>query len=294
MVIKSWDNNETLEELSAKRRNGEIVGGVVRSIKSLKFPTEIDGKIKSVEQTMLIVALPGGVTGYCPASAFREREYRSYTQFITHKDSFIITDLDLDNQIAVLSANKAAEQLRDVFWEHIEELQAQNALEDEVFEGTVTGYNQKTGIIYVRISGQDTYIFRNDWSWRERDVIDAQQGEKIEVKIVLFDKEQKIVRVSRKKAIPDPYALLDTLKKGEIIAGRVDEVHPIHGLFVEVENGVILKAGKVRALAEPDIGDMVTCRVGEIDPKNRKGRVTILSYPQGKRKKKDLGSFLFD
>ncbi|MEK5071641.1 hypothetical protein [Sporosarcina sp. FSL K6-1508] len=294
MVIKSWESNETLEELSAKRRNGEIVEGVVRSITSMKFPTEVDGVMKSIEQTMLKIALPGGVTGYCPASEFRERDHRSYNQFVTHKESFIITDLDLDNQIAVLSANKAAEQLRVGFWERLEDLKLQNRLDDEVFVGTVTGYNRQSGVVYVRISGQDTYMFRTEWSWREREAIDAQQGEKVEVKILLFDKEQKVVRVSRKQALPDPFAFLDTLKKGEIIAGRVDAVHPIHGLFVEVENGVVLKAGKVRSLEEPDVGDRVTCRVGEVDPKNRRGRVTILEYPHGKRTKKDLGSFLFD
>jgi len=294
MVAKSWENNESLEELTARKRNGEIVDGVIRSLKSMKFPKLTAGEMKSVEQTILVVALPGGITGYCPAYEFRERDHRSYNQFVGHKESFIITELDLENQIAVLSANKAAAQLREGFWEQIELLKTQKEIENKVFEGVVTGYNNKTGVIYVRISGQDAYMYSTEWSWHEREAIDAQQGETVEVKIEKFDATEKLLRVSRKKALPDPYAYLDRLVKGEIIAGRVDAVHPIHGIFVEVENGVVLKAGKVRSLEEPDVGDKVTCRVSTIDAKERKGRVVIIDYPHGKRKKKDLGSFLFE
>lgn len=294
MVVKSWSNDEVLEVLAEKHRNNEIVEGVVRSLKPMKLPKEVGGKVEMVEQPTLIVALPGGVTGYCPASAFREREFRSYAQFVTHKDSFMITGLDLENQIAFLSANKAAEQLRDEFWGLVQALESEGRLQEEVFEATVTSYNQERNVVHARISGQDVYMFRNEWSWRERDVIDAQQGEKIQVKILLFDKENGMVRVSRRAALPDPYALLQTLQTGDIIAGRVEHVHPIHGLFVEVENGVVLKAGKVRALEQPEVGDFVSCRVQRVEPDKRRGKVIILSYPRGKRKKKDLGSFLFE
>ena len=293
MVMKSWQDNETLEVLATKHRTQEIVEGVIRSIKPMKFPKEFDGKVVSVEQDTLLVALPGGVTGYCPVSEFRERTFRSYNQFITHKDAFIITELDLPNQVAILSANKAAEQLRQTFWMEIESLKEDGLLEDTVFEAVVTSYNQNSGVIHARISGQDVYMYRNEWSWQQREAIDVQQGEKINVKVVLFDKETNQVRVSRRLALPDPTDYLKTLVIGEVIAGRVKDVDPIHGLFVEVENGVVLKASKVRALEQPDVRDFVSCRVRSIDLEKRQGRVVIINYPRGKRKKKDLGSFLF-
>lgn len=294
MIAKSWESNEALEYLADKHRKSEVVEGVIRSLKTLKVPQEVEGEIKTVEQTTLLVALPGGVTGYCPATAFRERTFKSYNQFVSHKDSFVITEIDLENQVALLSAVKAAEQMSELLWGKLEALEHEKALDTEVFDAVVTSYNQKSGVIHVRISGQDAYMFRDEWSWRDRDVIDAQQGEKIQVKVVMFDKEQKLVRVSRRLALPDPYEILGTLQTGDIIAGRVSDVHPINGLYVEIENGVVLKGSKVRALEEPDVGDFVTCRVKNIDPANRKGRVVILSYPRGKREKKDLGSFLFE
>lgn len=289
MVLKSWESNETLEQLAMQQRNGEMVQGVIRGVKSMKLPPNL------VEEETLVIALPGGVTGYCPASEFRERKFRNLEQFVTHSDSFIVTRLDLENKIAILSEKLAAEKQRAVFWEKIEGLQAMNALSSVTFEGQVTGYNQQKGIVYVRISGQDTYMFRNEWSWKERDVIDAQTGETVQVKVTLFDKETGSVRVSRKAALKDPWELVgDSIQQGQVIAGRVSHVDAVHGLFVEIENGVEIKAGKMRSLEEPDVGDFVSCRVKSIDPKKRKGRVSIIGYPRGKQKKKDLGSFLFD
>lgn len=294
MVIKSWETDEALEFLAEKYRNGEVVEGVVRSLKSMKLPREVEGKIQSVEETTLLVALPGGVTGYCPASEFREREFRSYVQFVTLEESFVITGLDLENQIAFLSANRAAVILREELWKTLELMEEQGTLENEVFEAVVTGFNQKNGVIHARISGQDVYMYRSEWSWNGRDPVNVQQGETIEVKVQLFDKDSEQVRVSRRLALPDPSVFLSTLKTGDIIAARVKRVDPIKGLLVEVEDGIDLKAGKVRALEEPDVGDYVSCRVQHVDSENRRGRVVIINYPRGKRKKKDLGSFLFE
>lgn len=297
MVIKSWGNNEELEILAEKQRNKEIVEGVVRSVREkMKVPTNVDGEVKLTEQDTLIVALPGGVTGYCPASDFREREFRSLDQFVTHIEPFIISRLDLENQVAYLSGIDASNQLKEELWDRIDELNANNRLEEEVFTGKITGYNQQKGIIYVRISGHDTYMYRSEWDWNERAVVDAERGQQIDVKIVLFDKELDAIRVSRKQAMVDPYEILDRLELGQIVAGKVVEVHPIHGLFVEIENDVVLKAGKISSLPEPSVGDFVSCRIQRIDSKNRRGRVVILSYPRGRRRDtvKDIGHFLFE
>lgn len=294
MVIKSWTNEKMLEELTVQQRNGEMVKGVIRSVKRMSLPVPVEGQTKVVEGDTLIVALPNGITGYCPASEFREREYRSLDRFVTLVESFVILSIDLDSQVAILSERKAAERLRDELWEEISTLEAENRLEDKSFTGVVTGVNAQKGIVYLRIQGQNAYMYRRDWSWKERDVIDAQVGEEVEVKVTRADKEQRLLRVSRKLALPDPFQFIDSLRIGQVVAGRVVGVHKIHGLFVEVENGIELKAGKRAALEEPEVGDFVSCRIQKLDPENRRGRVVILEYPRGKRKPKDLGSFLFE
>lgn len=283
-----------LEELTMKQRNGELVEGAIQSISTMKFPRkQEDGTIKSVVEETLIVVLPGDFVGYCPASEFRERSHRNYSKFLTLKESFVITHIDLKEKIAVLSAVKAAEQLRSAFWDEVVQLAQNGTLEEKVWTGTVTGQNLKNRTIYVRIEGQDTYMFRNDWDWANV-AVDAQEGEKVEVKIVKFEPKEKLIRVSRKAKLPDPYAFFHTLKVNQEIGGQVVNVDPIHGLFVKVGNGIVLKAGKPRKLEEPSVGDFVSCRVQKLFPEKREGKVLITSYPRGKRKKVDIGSFLFE
>lgn len=295
MVVKSWTDQEALEALAEKFRFQEIVDGVIRSSIHMKLPViREDGTKEEVEEDTLIVQLPGGITGYCAASEFRERDYRSFARFIGTTQAFVITDLNLEHQIALLSEKKAAARLRDMFWDEIVAAEEEGTLQEEVYDAVVSGYNQQKGIIYARINGQDAYMFRREWSWYEREIVDAQVGETIQVKIELFDKENRILRISRRKALPDPFDFLTTLRKDQLIAGKVAAVHPIHGLFVEVENGVVLKAGKIRQLEEPSVGDVVTCRVRSITPEKRQGKLMIIDYPRGKRKRKDLGSFLFE
>ncbi|EAR66170.1 possible ribosomal protein S1 fragment [Bacillus sp. NRRL B-14911] len=295
MVVKSWSDQDSLEILAEKFRNQEIVSGVIRSSMNMKLPVvREDGNKSHVEEETLIVQLPAGITGYCVTSEFREREYKSLTRFIGTTQQFVITDLNLEHQIALLSEKRAAARIRDSLWDELSMLEEEGQLQKEIFDAVVSGYNQQKGIIYVRLNGQDAYMYRREWSWYERDVVDAQVGETIQVKIELLDTEQRLLRVSRKMALPDPYDFILTLRKDQLIAGKVSEVHPIHGLFVEVENGVVLKAGKVRSLEEPSIGDIVTCRVRSINAEERKGKLMIIDYPRGKRKRKDLGSFLFE
>lgn len=294
MVIKSWSDNEGLEELVKQKRFDEIVTGVIRSIKPMNMPIETEkGHVTKMVETF-VVALPNGITGYCPVLDFSERTHKSYTRFVGLSYSFVIKNVDLENQIAIVSGKIAEQMGIEKFWNEIEELEKNNLLKEKTYQARITGYNQTAGIIHMTVNGQPAYMYRKEWSWSERDIVDPNNGETIDVKIMLVDKEGKAVRVSRRLAIPDPFIFMDSLKVGEIVAGKIEQVHPIHGIYVQLENGVSLKAGKVRHLEEPEAGDIVTCRVQRLDPLNRKGKVVIISYPQGKRRKKDLGSFLFE
>lgn len=295
MLTQSWSTEETLEELARKHRFNEILDGVVRSCVEMKVPiVHEDGSKGSFDGETLIVALPGGVTGYCPAPEFREREFKTLTRFVGTTQQFVITSLDLTSKIALLSEKRAAALLRDEFWEELLLQEADNTLQDETYDAVITGINQRNRNIFVRINGQDAFLFARDWSWNKRDVVDAQIGETIQVKIERMDKENKRIQVSRKLALPDPKDFIESLKIDQVIAGKVSGISSVHGLFVTVENNVVLKAGKIRRLEEPEIGDMVSCQVKELRPEERQGKVLIIDYPRGKRKRKDLGSFLFE
>lgn len=295
MITKSWTDQEKLETLVTKIREDKIVEGIVRSTSVMNLPVvRENGEKEYVEEETLIVQLPDGITGYCPASEFRERKFKSLAKFVGTKQKFVVTEINLEHQLALLSEKQASAILRERFLEELEQLEKENKLSEKTYDAVVSGYNVEKGIVYVRLNGIDAYMYRSEWSWSGRDIVDAQEGETIKVKVEMFDKEQQLVRVSRRKALPDPYDFIANLKRGQILAAKVSGVHPIHGIFVEVENGVELKAGKVNHLEEPEVGDIVTCVVRSVNPEERKGKVIIIRYPHGKRKKKDLGAFLFE
>lgn len=295
MVVQSWSNEETLEELTKASRNQEVIYGVIRSVKEMNLPVKAEGgKTVIREVPTLIVALPNGVTGYCPGPDFRDFDIKTFHRFVGQRDAFVITKLDLENKAAFLSGTLANRQLGEQLWMELKENEKAGTLNAKEYEAVVTGINTAKGVVHVRIQGQNAYMFRSEWSWNDREGIDAQVGETLNVKILSIESTEKLIRVSRKQTLADPMEFLNQLKRNDVIVGKVVQVSPLHGIFVEVETGVVLKGTKPRALEEPDVGDRVTCRVEKIDPKNRRGRVIITNYPQGKRKKKDLGSFLFE
>lgn len=294
MVVQSWSNESTLVDLTKSHRNQEIIYGVIRAVKDMNIPVNVDGKNVTREVKTLMVALPGGVTGYCPAPDFRDFKITSYDRFVGTEDAFVITKLDLESKTAFLSGLLANQQLTSALWTELNAANAAGTLDEKEYSATVTGINTAKGVVHLRIQGQDVYMFRTEWSWNVREGIDAQIGETINVKVISIEPNEKLVRVSHKRTLADPMEFLNQLKRGDVIAGKIVQVSPLHGIFVEVETGVVLKGTKPRALEEPDVGDLVTCRVERVDAANRRGRVIITKYPKGKRKKKDLGSFLFE
>ncbi|WP_281864820.1 hypothetical protein [Planomicrobium okeanokoites] len=297
MVVQSWSNESTLDELRIAHRKQEIVYGFIRSIKEMNLPVaQPDGSTVVREVPTLVVALPDGVTGYCPGPDFREFNIKSFHRFVGQRDAFVITKLDLEEKVAFLSGTKANEMLADQLWTELKAAEKAGTLSEKEYKATVTGINTQKGVVHARIQGQDAYMFRSEWSWNDREGIDAQVGEVISVKVtaISYETDLKMIRISRKQTLTDPMKFLEQIKKDDVIAGKVVQVSPEHGIFVEVETGVVLKGTKPRALEEPDVGDLVSCRVAKVDLDKRRGRVILLSYPQGKRKKKDLGSFLFE
>ncbi|MFG3435135.1 S1 RNA-binding domain-containing protein [Lysinibacillus fusiformis] len=297
--VESWNSTEQFNELTAWHRNNEMITGVVRSILEKPYrAVENDNTTKSANAELLVIALPNGTTGYCVAENFLAREFKNYKQFVGRKADFFIEAIHIDENMLILNGKKAQEQKISQFWDTITEFEQLNALAEHTFKGIVTGQHTTNRGIFVNVEGQDCFMPRIEWSWNERDAINISEGETIDVKIIRIDHEKERIFVSRRQTLPDPYKFLERLDVGDSIAGKVSRVDPKHGIFVTLESGLDVKASKVKALEEPVIGDMVNCRIGQkivrTDDGRIKGRVVIVKYPNGKRKVKDLGQFLFE
>lgn len=293
-MMNSWNEENELVELYKLYRNNEVVYGIIRGFTERQMPTQKEGKVVTTNLPVYQVVLPGNVIGYCPIKDFRESSLseRVYQNYVGRREPFIITGLDEKNQLAILSGTQALDKLKDAFWSSIAD-KADEEVMEQIYEATVVNYNPNKGIVYLLIQGQLTYMFRSEWSWNEREAVDAQEGEKVKVRIILMDRERQIVRVSRKKATPDPFEFLADLKIGSTIAGRVSDINPKHGIFVQFDNNAEIKATVPRSVEAPSLNDIVSCRVKEINLEERKGRVVITGYPNGKKRVNDIGAFLY-
>ncbi|NRD80822.1 30S ribosomal protein S1 [Bacillus sp. BRMEA1] len=290
-----WSQDD-LETLARIHRNQEVVQGMVQSVGFITMPVpQENGKMVSQETEVAIFRLEGGVKAYCPASEFSQHSFKTLNGFVGTIQNLMVIRLDLEHQLAIVSVKKADQFKRENFWNTIKYLDKKGELQNEVFEGVVWGLNEKNERIHCRIDGTDCFMLKYDWDWNNGvDLANVERGMKIQVKVLRFDESLNIIQVSRKDTMPDPYKILEQMKEMEVIVGRVHNVHPIHGIFVNVEQGARLKALKPRHLPEPLPGEIVSCRIREIDAKNRKGKVVIIDYPQGKKKRNDIGSFLFE
>lgn len=298
-AVNSWNAIEQLHELTAWQRTGTMVQGVVRSVIEQKVrAVNEDDTTEHVKQQVLVITLQNGTTGYCSADNFSTETFRNYRQFVGRKAYFFVEKILLEENYLILNGKRAQEQRANQFMEHLKEQMEAGTLKDHNYTAYVTGVTPNGTGVFVNIEGRSAFMNRLEWSWNTREPIRLVGGEEIEVRITKVDLEKDRVFVSRKRTLPNPYAFLQSLKVGDVVAGKVSAVHPLDGIFVELENGLDVKANKVGELEEPIVGDIVSCVViREIRQKARGrivGRVLITRYPRGKAVRKDLGSFLLD
>ncbi|MFD1736232.1 S1 RNA-binding domain-containing protein [Bacillus salitolerans] len=291
----TWTQEER-DLLATYQRKQEVVKGIVRAAAIRKMPVrDENGRVSTKDVEVAIIQVQGGVRAFCPIDEFAEHRYKSLNGFVGSTQNIIITRLDLENQIAIGSVKEADKKTSTSFWEEIKLLEQNKQLKDRHYEATVWGYNEKSGRIFVRINGQDCFMMKHDWDYSKRIDLSVaiQRGETIHVKVLRFDEEREIVQVSRKAAMVNPFDRLLELAEFESIVGRVTTVDPIHGIFVQLDEGLEVKGMKPHQLPEPLPNELVTCKVRSVDRKNERAKVVIIGYPQGKKKKKDLGDFLF-
>ncbi|MBG9689671.1 hypothetical protein ACP3VS_18660 [Lysinibacillus sp. VIII_CA] len=286
--------NDIIRELGDAYRMQSVVYGIVRGLTKRKMPVMEGDKLVSKEVDVFQVILPGNVTGYCPVSEFRYTQLnpRDYANHVGRKEPFIIQGLDEENQIAVISCVAALRKKADAFW-----LSIQNTPDEEIFDTPVVvdivHYNTEKRMIYAFLEGQVCFMYPRDWNWSERGALDVQNGERVEVKIVQLDREMRRIRLSRKAALPDPFEFISDLKLGDSIAGKVSAIHPVHGIWVRFDNEAELKGIVPRTLENPSVGDIVSCRIQQLNVEERRGKVLITGYPNGKKRNQDITAFLY-
>lgn len=289
---------EVYESLSAAKRNKELVKAMVRSVtkQRMKLHNPETSKYEEQDVEYVVFALEDGAEGLCPAQEFSEYEYKSLSSFTGSIQEFLILEIDRESNKAAVSVRQADVMKSERFLKEIYKLNEDEQLGDITYEGVVTGRNDKTNTIFLKVEGTTCFMKRDDLDHeRVFDIEDlAGRNQTMPVKVVRFNAETKQIQVSRKAAVEDPFEELYKLEPGNsTLVGVVSNVHPRDGIFVRLQKGCTIKASKPREVQEPDVGDIVSVRLTDINKEKRSARGVIFNYPQGKKKRKDLTSFLY-
>lgn len=312
MFTKSWETEEQLDEIMEARRQGEIIKGLVRRVYTLIPPKNenVSNDTEDVQQEeeemaeaanekdtyeVVMIDLPF-CTAYCKESDFSEHTFSSLGGFAGTFQNVKILQVDFENEIVWVSVKAAKQEQSEQFWERLIAREKEGTLSDDVYTGVVTGIDPRANRVYVEIEGVECFITNLDWEYRRifnmEDVV--QRGEEVQLKIIRIDHERRLIQASRKATMPDPFKELEGLdRETASLVGRVTNVDPVHGIFIRLDNGAEVKGQCPRQIPRPVVNDIVSVRILNINAEEQRGRVVITGYPQGKKRIRDVGAFLY-
>ncbi|MDX2493629.1 MAG: 30S ribosomal protein S1 [Desulfuromusa sp.] len=240
---------------------------------SLEEDAVVEGRILSRIKGGLSVDI--GVNAFLPGSQVDLRPVRNLDKVIGQTFDFKIIKLNKRRGNIVLS--------RRVLLETERESQRTDTLttleENQVIEGIVKNLTDYGA--FIDLGGIDGLLHITDMSWgrvkHPSDILAV--GDKINVKVLKFDKEKERVSLGLKQIAPDPW--LDVASKYPIetkVTGKVVSLTD-YGAFIELEEGVeglihVSEMSWTKRVKHPNkvlsIGDDVESVVLALDTDNRR------------------------
>jgi small subunit ribosomal protein S1 len=240
---------------------------------SLEEDAVVEGRILSRIKGGLSVDI--GVNAFLPGSQVDLRPVRNLDKVIGQTFDFKIIKLNKRRGNIVLS--------RRVLLETERESHRSNTLktleENQVVEGIVKNLTDYGA--FIDLGGIDGLLHITDMSWgrvkHPSDILAV--GDKINVKVLKFDKEKERVSLGLKQIAPDPW--LDVASKYPIEAKVTGKVVSLtdYGAFIELEEGVeglihVSEMSWTKRVKHPNkvlaIGDDVESVVLALDTENRR------------------------
>ncbi len=240
---------------------------------SLEEGAVVEGRIVSRIKGGLSVDI--GVNAFLPGSQVDLRPVRNLDKVIGQNYEFKIIKLNKRRGNIVLS--------RRVLLESERESQRGETLktleENQVVEGIVKNLTDYGA--FIDLGGIDGLLHITDMSWgrvkHPSDILAV--GDKINVKVLKFDKEKERVSLGLKQIAPDPWLDVDSKYPiGAKVTGKVVSLTD-YGAFVELEEGVeglihVSEMSWTKRVKHPNkvlnIGDDVESVVLALDTDNRR------------------------
>lgn len=181
----------------------------------------------------------GGVYGYLPKDKIDDYEFKSLQFFIGKYFEFVVEDVFIDKEqtVGTFLANrtKALAISSRKFW--------RTAKVGQIYESFIRGIDQFQ--LYLLVEGVSVILHRDEvgYSYYEDLRHEFEIGDSLDVRIMELeqptdDKKDGVVTVSSKVLARDPWLDITHFQEKMTYLGTIQRVHPVHGLFIELEKGL--------------------------------------------------------
>ena len=230
--------------ISKETKNGEVrvskekaeANKIWKNLKqAFADKTAIEGTIDKVVKSGFEVALGGGIRAFLPLSQADIHRVTQPEKLLGTKDLFYISKLSTEKKANIIVNRRSyleetITSNRNNFFENI-------AIGDTV-EGFVKSFTSFGA--FIDLGGFDGLLHINDMSWghvtRPKDFV--KKGQKITLKVIRLDAEEKRINLSLKHFSEDPWLNFEGKYNVEdIVKGKVTKLADF-GAFIELEEGI--------------------------------------------------------
>ncbi|WP_432821464.1 30S ribosomal protein S1 [Trichloromonas sp.] len=267
VLIERTENENGLISLSKEKADRQKIWN------ALEENAVVEGRILSRIKGGLSVDI--GVNAFLPGSQVDLRPVRNLDKMLGETYEFKIIKLNKRRGNIVLSRRVLLEEQRESMrGDTLKQLE-----EGQVVEGAVKNLTDYGA--FIDLGGIDGLLHITDMSWgrvtHPSDILNV--GDKINVKILKFDRDKERVSLGLKQIAPDPW--LDVEAKfpvGRKVTGKVVSLTD-YGAFIELEEGVeglihVSEMSWTKRIKHPNkvlnIGDEVESVVLALDIPNRR------------------------
>lgn len=230
-----------------------------------------------------------GVRGFLPASHVQTRNVRALDRFVGQSVKVKIIEVDRARKRVVVSQREAVDQERR---ERRESILA-SLKENQVYKGVVrriTNYGA-----FVDLGGVDGLLHITEMSWTRIDHPSSvlKVGDKIDVMVLRFDREQNRISLGLKQILPDPWEeVRDRYRVGQTVTATVSRLVPF-GAFVRLEDGIegIVPNAELpgprgqRAQDMLNVGDEVRLKIVNMRPQERRMTLSLRQVQQAEERR---------
>ncbi len=240
---------------------------------SLEEGAVVEGRIVGRIKGGLTVDI--GINAFLPGSQVDLRPVRNLEKLLGATFDFKIINLNKRRGNIVLSRRVLLEEQR----ESMRSETLETLTEGQEIEGVVKNLTDYGS--FIDLGGIDGLLHITDMSWgrvnHPSDVLSV--GEKINVKILKYDRERERVSLGLKQITPDPWLEVDSVYPvGDKVQGKVVSLTD-YGAFVELQDGVeglihVSEMSWTKRIKHPNkiltVGDEVETLVLALDIPNRR------------------------